>query len=253
MYDLIKTLAAQLLMPLPLLLGLLCVGLLLIGAGRRRSGLGAAALALVLLLLASTAPVANRLLAPLEAEYAAKPELTQKADIEAVVVLGGGWQPDTSRSITGKLSESSAIRLLEGVRLWRQRPELPLVVTGASRQANRLPVARGYARAAVALGVPGERLVVLDTPTDTGQEARAALEALGEGTALVLVTSASHMPRAMAHFRAAGLAPVAAPTHYLVATDSPSVLSDWVPSARHLRKTERVLYEAMGKLALNFE
>ena len=253
MYDLLKTLAAQLLMPLPLLLGLLCVGLLLIGAGRRRSGLGTAVLALVLLLLASTAPLANRLLAPLEAEYAAMPQLTKEADIEAVVVLGGGWQPDAPRSITGKLSDSSAIRLMEGVRLWRQRPELPLVVTGASRQAERPPVAQGYAQAAVALGVPGERLVVLDTPTDTGLEASAVREALGEDAALVLVTSASHMPRAMAHFRAVGLAPVAAPTHYLVAADSPGVLSDWVPSARHLRKTERAMYEAMGKLALNFE
>lgn len=253
MYDLLKTLAAQLLMPLPAVLVLLTVGLLLALLGRQRSGTGTAIAGLALLLLSSWGPVANRLLAPLEAEYAAMPDLTQEADIEAVVVLGGGWQPDTPRSITGKLNESSAIRLLEGVRLWRQRPELPLIVSGGSRQSDRPPVAQGYAQAAVTLGVPGEQLVVLDTPTDTGHEAHAARETLGEDAALVLVTSASHIPRAMAHFRAVGLAPVAAPTHYLVAADSPSVLSDWVPSARHLRKTERALYEAMGKLALNFE
>lgn len=239
-------------MPLPILLGLLCAGLLLIASGRKRSGLGIAVLGMTLLLLASTAPLADRLLGPLEAEYAALPELLQDADIEAVVVLGGGWQPDTPRSVTGKLNESSAIRLMEGVRLWRQRPELSLVVSGAGRQGQP-PVAQGYARAAGALGVPSEQLVILDTPTDTGLEARAALKALGEGTALALVTSASHMPRAMAHFRAAGLAPVAAPTHYLAGNDSTDGLSYWVPSAKNLRKTEQAMYEAMGRLALNFE
>jgi len=151
MYTLLKALAAQLLMPLPILLGLLCVGLLLIGAGRKRSGLSMAVLAMALLLLASTAPLADRMLEPLESEYASLPVLSQDADIEAVVVLGGGWQPDTSRPITGKLSEGSAIRLMEGVRLWRQRPELPLVVSGADRQ-DKPPVAQGYAQAAAALG-----------------------------------------------------------------------------------------------------
>jgi len=102
-------------------------------------------------------------------------------------------------------------------------------------------------------GVPNDRLVVLDTPTDTGQESRAVRKALGEGAALVLVTSASHMPRAMAHFRAAGLAPVAAPTHYLAGNDSTDDLSYWVPSAKNFRKTERALYETMGRLALRFE
>jgi uncharacterized SAM-binding protein YcdF (DUF218 family) len=114
-------------------------------------------------------------------------------------------------------------------------------------------MAQGYAQAAVAMGVSGERLVVLDTPTDTGREARAVRESLGEGIALVLVTSASHMPRAMAHFRAAGLAPMAAPTHYLADSDSSGALSDWVPSAKNIRKTERAMYEAMGRLALRFE
>lgn len=168
------------------------------------------------------------------------------------MVLGGGWQPDTPRSIIGKLNESSAIRLLEGVRLWRQRYELPLILSGGSRLSNRPPVAQGYAQAAVALEVPGERLVVLDTPTDTGHEAHAARETLGKGAALILVCLA-HTASHAALSRGGLLAPMAAPTHYLVAANALCVFSDWVPSARHLRKTERTLYEAMGKLALNFE
>ncbi|WP_301271103.1 ElyC/SanA/YdcF family protein [Halomonas sp. Y3] len=54
-------------------------------------------------------------------------------------------------------------------------------------------MARGYVAAAAELGVPEGRLTVLDWPTDTGLEAQAVREALGEGARVVLVTSASHM------------------------------------------------------------
>lgn len=70
----------------------------------------------------------------------------------------------------------------------------------------------------------------------------------------MLVTSASHMPRAIAHFRAVGLAQLAKFTTPLHADDdSAGELSYWVPSANHLHKTERALSEALGRLALNFE
>ncbi|NLY59529.1 MAG: DUF218 domain-containing protein, partial [Gammaproteobacteria bacterium] len=49
--------------------------------------------------------------------------------------------------------------------------------------------------------------------------AYAAAAVLGEGAQVLLVTSASHMPRAMRHFQNAGLRPIAAPTHYLAGRD----------------------------------
>lgn len=253
MYDLMKILVAQLLMPLPVLLSLLLLGLLLVWAGWQRRGLVTSAAALVLLVLVSWAPVADRLLAPLETHYAALHDLPIEPDIAAVVVLGGGWHAAAPWSITGKLNESSAIRLMEGVRLWRQRPALPLVVTGASRNPEREPVARGYAEAARQLGVPPSRLQVLDTPTDTGLEARAVREALGEGARVALVTSASHMRRAMQHFRRAGLQPLAAPTHFLAARGLTNSLEYWVPSATQLHKSERAIYERLGQLAVYLE
>lgn len=253
MYDLMKVLVAQLLMPLPVLLSLLLLGVLLVWAGRRSLGLVTSAAALLLLLLASWAPVADRLLAPLERQYAALLDLPVESDLAAVVVLGGGWHADAPWSITGKLSESSAIRLMEGVRLWRQRSALPLVVTGANRDPDQEPVARGYADAARQLGVPSARLRVLDTPTDTGLEARAAREALGGGARVVLVTSASHMSRAMQHFRRAGLQPLAAPTHYLAGRGLMNSLGYWVPSATQLHKSERAIYERLGQLAVYLE
>lgn len=251
-YDLIKGLAAQLLMPLPISLGLVALGLLVMWRFRRIGG-AVVTLGFATLVLSSWGPVAERLLLPLEARHPALPVMPDSPSADAVVVLGGGWRPEAPWSSVGRLNDSSAIRLMEGIRLWRQVPELPLVVTGASRHPAVAPIARGYAEAARELGVPEAQLRVLDWPTDTGQEARAVREALGEGARVVLVTSASHMPRSMRHFQQAGLAPVAAPTHYLVDAGRQRALGHWVPSASHLRKTERALYEALGLLMVEAE
>lgn len=248
-YPLLKTFAAQLLMPLPLCLGLLAVGLLL-RYRFRRVGNGWALFALLLLGALSWAPVADRLLVPFESAH---PPLQHWPPVNTVMVLGGGYQPLQPWVVTGQLSSSSANRLLEGVRLWHLNPAAQLVVSGHSGQVGVVPMAQAYARIAEEMGVPRNQLHVLATPTDTGQEAHAAAQLLGEGAELLLVTSASHMPRAMQHFRQAGLAPIAAPTHYLALRDSPSALSYWVPSARHLHKSERAFYEALGLLAARWE
>lgn len=252
MYILIKTLAAQLLMPLPLCLSLFLFGLLLRLRWRRLGGSFALG-AVLLLALLSWAPVADRLLAPVESRYPALHHWPTTEPVAAVMVLGGGYQPHQPWVVTGQLSESSANRLLEGLRLWHLQPEALLLVSGADRRAGVEPMARGYARIARDMGVPDDRLRVLDTATDTGEEARAAAVVLGEGAQVLLVTSASHLPRAMRHFQQAGLQPIAAPTHYLALRDDTDRLSYWVPSARHLQKSERAFYEWMGSLAVGWE
>ena len=87
--------------------------------------------------------------------------------------------------------------------------------SGARLRVVTALVARGDAAAAQALGVGPARIVVLDTPTDTAQEAYAVREFLGTEARFVLVTSASHLPRSVRHLERAGLEPSAAPTHVL--------------------------------------
>ncbi|MDR5899523.1 ElyC/SanA/YdcF family protein [Halomonas vilamensis] len=209
-------------------------------------------LAMLLLLLAAWAPVADNLLVPLESQYPAWEKWPEDRNIEAVVVLGGGWQPNRPWSITGRFSESSGVRLMEGLRLWYQRPSLPLVVSGGGGNSE-MTMAHGYAEAAEALGVPRMRIMTLVSPTDTAEEAKAVQALFGENAQVLLVTSASHMPRAMRHFEAAGLSPFAAPTHYLADRTEGLGLAYWLPSASELRKTERAIYEALGLLAVRWE
>ncbi len=252
----LKTLAGTLLMPFPLALGLVILGLMLRRRKRewRRIETGIAAGGALLLLLASWQPVADALLAPLEDRYPSLTDSARLSGVTAVVVLGGGWWPLAEGwTITSRLSESSAVRLFEGLRLLRVLPEARLVVSGADRRADRAPVAWGYAEAAQALGLPSSRIRVLDTPVDTAQEAKAVRAALGAEARLVLVTSASHMPRAMAHFRREGLDPVPAPTQRLSRRSNYDALEDWVPAADYLRMTERAWHEYLGLVALRWD
>ncbi|WP_111656363.1 ElyC/SanA/YdcF family protein [Isoalcanivorax indicus] len=250
MYTTLKAITGQLLMPGPVLLGLLLLGLVLLTTRRKAAGWALAFGAGLALCVASWAPVADRWLGPLEAQYPVLEALPE--EVQAVVVLGGGWQPGRDWGVVGRLNDSSRARLMEGIRVWRLG-DFPLIVTGTSPRSDQGPIAVGYAEAAVALGVPPQALITLTFPTDTGQEARAVAAQLGEGARVVLVTSASHMPRAMAHFRAAGLVPEAAPTQFLAGRDSRHTLGYWLPASRHLEKSERAWYELLGRLALRWE
>ncbi|MGO1396644.1 MAG: ElyC/SanA/YdcF family protein [Halomonas sp.] len=197
MYPVLKTLIAQLFMPLPITILLVVIGLIIYRLGHHKFGGGVVLSGFVFLLLLSWGPVAERLLAPFEHRYSAVIDWPRGEEIDTVVVLGGGWSPGLDVSLTGQLGDSSVARLMEGIRLWQQQPESTLLVTGASRHGDGMPIAQGYARAAITLGVPPTQLQVIGTPTDTAQEAQAVREQLGEGAGVLLVTSASHMPRAV--------------------------------------------------------
>ena len=101
--------------------------------------------------------------------------------------------------------------------------------------------------AAQSLGVPREQIITLDLPKDTEEEAAAVKQAIGDAPFL-LVTSASHLPRAMIFFQQEGLNPLPAPANQL-AIDSP--LNPWeraIPSPVWLMHSDRVGYETLGRI-----
>lgn len=253
MFDGVKTLVAALAMPLPVAVALMVVGVLLGWVGWRRAGRWSVTVGALVIVLAAWNPVADRLLAPIEAAHA--PFLLDADDdaIVAVVVLGGGWAPHPPWPASTRLNESSLHRLTEGLRVLQRFPDAELIVTGTGRAADAVPIALGYAEAAVELGVAPERIVALVDPTDTALEAYAVREHLGSDARFVLVTSASHMRRAVRHFERAGLTPIASPTQFLTGRDDVKRLSYWVPSAQALRKTERAVYETLGWWALELD
>jgi uncharacterized SAM-binding protein YcdF (DUF218 family) len=241
-----KKIVAAFLMPLPFSLLLAGLGLLLLATTRRqRLGRSLMAGGLLLLLALSTAPVADRLLAPLEDRY---PPLdpARARGVEYIVVLGSGHTSDERLPPTSQIDGAALARLVEAIRLQRSLPGSRLLLSGGAVY-DPVPNAEVMAHTARAIGVSAKHIFLEAQSRDTEEEAHLVMEIVA-GRPFVLVTSASHLPRAMALFEHLGMAPLPAPAHHLVkkaATPSPG---DYFPRGRHLRKSEMAVHEYLGLL-----
>jgi len=230
-------------------------GNVLLCSKRRRLGRALVAASLLALAVFSNKGVAARLVEPLEARYVPMPEARVAGELplaavscRAIVVLGGGHGDSAGFSRVNQLSSSALGRLAEAVRLARLLPEAKVMVSG-DNGAQRLSHAQILAEAAGSLGITPDRIVRLDSPRDTDDEAQELARRLGREPFL-LVTSAWHMPRAMALCEKAGLRPVAAPADFLL---RPGVDTDWEWVSWDLGALERstkAIHERLGLLWL---
>jgi uncharacterized SAM-binding protein YcdF (DUF218 family) len=251
----LKKLISAFLLPLPATLTLIAVALGLIWfTGRQRAGKVLVTIAFGLLLLLSLPLVGGGLVAPLEKGqeplYPAERLAAATADVGRhprwIVVLGGGHVAQPSLPAIDQLSSSALLRLAEGVRLYRALPGTRMLLSGAGDGA--IAQADVLAQAAVGFGVPEQDLVLERTTVDTEDEATKLTAIVGKDDFL-LVTTASHMPRALALFRARGVDPIAAPTDYVVRHGVSGVhLDDIFPRLSGLRLTELAEHEYLGRL-----
>lgn len=242
----LKKILGTLVMPLPLSVLVLTVGVALLFTRRHRTGRALAVIGLLLLVLPTMKPVADGLLGPLERRYPAFEEAAAPGEVAFVAVLGGGSVWDETLPPGSRLSLAAQSRLLEGIRVQRARPGSQLVLSGwGDRQART--TAETMAEVAAALGVDRRTMVLLNEPRDTGEEARAIAALVGEES-LVLVTSASHMPRAMLLFRQLGMEPIPAPAAHAVRVSE--ARRRWyrlpAPSPQNLQKSSAAIHEYLG-------
>jgi uncharacterized SAM-binding protein YcdF (DUF218 family) len=197
--DIAETMFAVL-QPSNTIFGLLAVGSVLLLA-RRRAGAVLVAVGVVLLGVFGLLPVGSALLRPLEA-VTSMPAIDDPPD--AVVLLGGFIRGRPTSPVPLDLDDS-ADRLTATAMLAHRWPGVPVVVTdGAAGDAT--PGAILAADWLEGVGVPRSQLVVEPNAASTWDNAvfSAALLPPTPEMRVVLVTSAWHMPRALAVFRAAG-------------------------------------------------
>jgi uncharacterized SAM-binding protein YcdF (DUF218 family) len=239
---LMKKIVSRFLFPLPLSLEFLIVGLFLLWFTRRqRAGKALVTCGALLLVGLSNTFTSNALLRPLEHHYPPLAVLHAGPGAPAagfIVVLGGWADDDPNVPITSHISADLMVRLIEGVRLHRELPGSKLILSGGNDSAE------GMARMAEALGVSAEEIVRLSEPRDTEEESQQVAPIVGPQR-LILVTSASHMPRAMGLFRKRGLQPIAAPTDYL-APRHRAESDDFFPDGYQLFKSQVAFYEYLG-------
>ncbi|GAK85011.1 membrane protein [Vibrio ponticus] len=208
----LKKIVSSLLMPLPALLIIGFLGLMFIMFTRKqKTGCFVVLFSFVGIFLISFQPVSSRLLMPLERQYTAF--LPVDKSIDYVMVLGSGHVVDDQIPPTSELSRTALMRLSEGIRIMRIYPGSKLILSGYAA-GTEVSNARMMAKVALALGVSKSDIILLETAKDTWEEARQAA-AFVQRKEVVLVTSASHMKRALNEFHSAGLDPYPAPTNFL--------------------------------------
>ena len=204
---------AQLVDPITGTLLLLLLALVLLARGRR-VGCG---LFLVLGILwtyaLATPAVADVLLRSLERRI--PPVVMHEIPAaDAIVVLGGGVRPTVAPRLGPDLNQT-ADRILYGARLYHADKAPVIIVTGSRPYPNPGPTAaEAQAQILGELGVPQDAIVAPGDSTSTATDARVVHRVLRrrELDKVLLVTSALHMPRALATFQAQGVSAFPAPT-----------------------------------------
>ena len=136
---------------------------------------------------------------------------------EAIVVLGGGSATfRAGGNQINELSGASALRVLEGARLYELLDHPAVVVSGGTDElADALtPESVPMQQELVDLGVELEHITLESISGDTHEQARQLGELLeaNEFEDFILVTSPIHMRRALSTMRAEGLDPVPSPS-----------------------------------------
>ncbi|KLV10825.1 envelope biogenesis factor ElyC [Photobacterium ganghwense] len=240
----LKKIVSAFLMPLPAMLLIGLAGLLLLWFSRRKGlGTGLVSIAFLGIFLFSFQPVSTSLLRPVEKAY--PPYVPSGKPVEFVMVLGSGHIIDNAMPITSQLSRTALMRLSEGIRIHRMFPGSKLILSGFSG-GTEVSQARMMAQVALALGVNKHDILLLETARDTKEEASQAATVVGDHK-LVLVTSASHMSRALNEFHSEGLTPIPAPTNFLASNKIEQPWERYKPQALYLEQTERYWHEQLGR------
>lgn len=195
-------------------------------------------------------PWGSALIAPLERRYPAHPPLDQ---VDTIIVLGGDEDLPPYRRWGGVQVNAAGERLIEGLALSRRFPRAKLVYTGGlgklGATSGQDDPSQMMFEAWVNLGVAPERILLERASRNTAENAAMTRDMIkpAPGQVHLLVTSAAHMPRAMASFERAGWTGVVAwPVDY---RSGPSPWSAAWALDDHLAVLNSALREYVGLLA----
>ncbi len=176
--------------------------------GRRRASSILVWTALVILAAGGVSPLPQILLRPLESRFPVW-SADEHTDVTGVIILGGGLNSELAAHPSSGLSSASG-RIIEAAILAKRLPQARVVYSGGGGEAQN------GRDVLVALGVPPGRILEEGASRTTYENARfsAKLVRPQAEDRWLLITSAFHMPRAIAAFRAAGFHTEAVPVDF---------------------------------------
>lgn len=214
---------------------------------RLRLGRNLAALAAVGFVLIGISPLPKLVMRPLEDRF---PIADADRPIDGIVVLGGAVNI-TRGQVT---FNDAASRMTTAIDLALRHPQARLVFTGGDAGffvREEVTEAETADRLFRAVGIDPSRIVLEDRARNTRENAlfTRPLIAPKPGERWVLVTSAFHMPRAVATFRAAGLDLEPYPVDFRTDGDGRDVWRPFNRFADAMRMMDLAVREWIGLVA----
>ncbi|HJZ75009.1 MAG TPA: YdcF family protein [Vicinamibacterales bacterium] len=166
----------------------------------------------------------------------------------AIVVLGAGARTVHGRTQRlGLLTLGGTARVLEAARVFQLLNGASIVSSGGPPEGrDMMPESEVMRRALVELGVPDSMILLESESKSTRDESLLTAQILRQRgiTSCIVVTSDTHMRRALGAFRRAGLNAVPAIATDPVSLERPS--KRWVPTQQAVEFSQEVIHEYVG-------
>jgi uncharacterized SAM-binding protein YcdF (DUF218 family) len=191
------------------------IGLVLLCTRFRRLASWLLVTSIVLIAFVGFSPLGRLLILPLEQRFPAWDP--SRGPPDGIIVLGGAISPDISVARGAVTLGPGAERITYATELARRYPEARIIFSGGTGSLFGGPVEAPYAvKEFEALGIARDRITAEEQSRNTIENAVFShlLAQPKPGEHWLLVTSAYHMPRAIAAFRAAGFAVEASPVDW---------------------------------------
>lgn len=249
MYVYLSKILPVFVMPLSVVSLLLLVALVFLRRNKLRTAAGFLVLGLVVLWTASTPFVAGQLYRYIESSYPPVP--LQDIPVRGcMIVLGGALGAPLPPRVNVEMNEA-VDRIYQAAKLYKAGKAPVVIVTGGNQPWSESLTAEADLIRDLLMewGVPKDAIFLEGSSRNTRENAlysKNILNAINCNEAL-LVTSAAHMPRALAAFRSVGVNVTPVSTDVRALNLTMPVAMDFVPSAEALAMTSEALREWIGQ------
>jgi len=249
MYVYLSKILPLLVMPVTLVLVLSLLALLLLQRGSKKTATSLLAVAVSLLWISATPVVSEGLYQGLESQYPAR-ALADLPTADCIVLLGGVVSAPLPPRVDADVGDT-VDRMFKAAELFRAGKGQFLVVTAGNQPWSSSPWAEAdlIRDFLMEWGVPKDAIFLEGSSRNTRENAlfsKNVLTSINCDESL-LVTSAAHMPRAVAAFRSVGVSVIPVSTDVRVIDEGRPSLMDFLPSADALAMTSRALREWIGQ------
>lgn len=174
-------------------------------------------------------------------------ETFEKADF--IIVLGGNTQANRSNWFEPYNRATATDRIDRAAELYFAQRAPKILVTGGTNQ-GKISEAQGMSKALRQKGVPDAAILLEKESRNTYENALYAERILKDlpHSKLLLVTSALHMPRALATFDRLNMPVIAAGVAPQIVPPDDYLLNVWMPHMRSLEASRTIIKEYFGFL-----